>query len=231
MPPRSDVCKRGHDLSKAYIRPDGKGRECFECRSQRFRDKQRAAAPPTAAAIIGLKERFATYVAKRGPDDCWPWQGSRSRRTGYGGFRVGYRTARAHVAAFVIASGSLPAGIVCHTCDNPPCCNPAHLYDGTDQTNADDRVARGRTARGDRNGARAYRANRARGERHRSAKLSDDQVAAIRRLHGHGRTQVSLAAEFGVSQSNIGCIVRGETRVPFSAESVREIRQGRGEAI
>ncbi len=87
--------------------------------------------------------RFVDYSA--GHEACWPWGGSRDK-DGYGQARCrGLATRKAHVVVWVLAGYSVPLGsILCHTCDNPPCCNPQHMFLGTHQTNADDKVAKGR---------------------------------------------------------------------------------------
>lgn len=77
-----------------------------------------------------------------------------------------------------------------HTCDNPPCCNPRHLYEGDHQDNHNDMDRRGR---------------RRIGERHPSAKLTEDDVRAIRK---DNRTLVSIAADYGVTFALIGAIKR-----------------------
>jgi hypothetical protein len=93
-----------------------------------------------------LEVRFWAKVDKSG--DCWEWTGTRTRQ-GYGGFRVGDRTVKAHRFAWsVIASrGAIPAGlVVMHLCDNPPCVRPEHLRLGTVADNNRDREAkRGRS--------------------------------------------------------------------------------------
>ena|SRR5215831_13767317 len=78
-------------------------------------------------------------------DDCWPWPGGETGK-GYGQFRVGNtKKIGVHVAAFLVFKGSIPAGHdVCHSCDNPSCWNPAHLWLGTRQRNMQDAVAKGR---------------------------------------------------------------------------------------
>lgn len=93
-------------------------------------------------------DRILARVDKRaGPDKCWPWVGG-SLNEGYGCIRLGSSHGRivlAHRAAWAIANGPIPDGLfVLHHCDNPPCCNPAHLFLGTHQDNMDDMVAKGR---------------------------------------------------------------------------------------
>lgn len=75
---------------------------------------------------------------------CWEWQGATN---GHGYGQLGYNGKRttAHRLSYELSNGEIPAGVlVRHTCDNPPCCNPAHLILGTHLDNAADRVARGR---------------------------------------------------------------------------------------
>lgn len=95
-----------------------------------------------------VAERFWEKVAKAGPDDCWLWTDF-CDRDGYGRFRHSpWRTMRAHRIAWMLANGvQIDAGIfVCHTCDNPSCVNPAHLWLGTCGDNARDMAAKGRAA-------------------------------------------------------------------------------------
>lgn len=74
-----------------------------------------------------------------GPSECWEWSGSRDRK-GYG-FGDG---GRAHRLAWEWENGPVPAGLmVLHRCDNPPCCNPKHLFVGTALDNARDALAKG----------------------------------------------------------------------------------------
>jgi hypothetical protein len=91
-------------------------------------------------------ESFWARVRCGNPDECWPWQGAKSDQ-GYGrvsGF--GLRNVGAHRIAFGLTHGwdAISAVFVLHRCDNPPCCNPAHLFAGTAQDNALDMVAKGR---------------------------------------------------------------------------------------
>lgn len=92
-------------------------------------------------------ERFAEKVRRGAPDECWPFTGS-GDEFGHGQFFVSPErgTVPAHSFALELATGSrCPEGKeCCHDCDNPPCCNPAHVYFGTRQQNVDDMWRRGR---------------------------------------------------------------------------------------
>lgn len=93
--------------------------------------------------------RFWAKVHICGPDDCWPWLRAVDR-DGYGWFTVGthrdHRPYRAHRIAFIISFGVIPDTVhVLHDCDNPPCCNPAHLWPGSNAENIRDRNTKGRS--------------------------------------------------------------------------------------
>jgi hypothetical protein len=94
-------------------------------------------------------------------------------------------------------NGPIPDGLcVCHACDNPPCINPEHLFLGTNASNTQDRQDKERQARG---------------ERAARSKLTEDEVREIRQLAAAGETQRSIGAHFGVTDKNVGFIVRRQT--------------------
>lgn len=145
-------------------------------------------------------ERFWSRVARGAPDACWPWLGS-LEVSGYGKISYRNRRRRVHCVAYELANGSpIPAGLfVCHSCDNPPCCNPAHLFLGTTADNMADMVAKGR-------------APQPLGERHRLAKVRAYQIPLIRARYAAGGTSYRLlAAEYGVTKDAIKKIVGRQT--------------------
>jgi hypothetical protein len=146
---------------------------------------------------------FWRLVDKRGPDECWPWLGRRLK-AGYGSFGWKCRTHTAHSLALRFSGGHVPAGrVVMHTCDNPPCCNPAHLRVATQAENLADMRAKGRDS---------LPPPALHGEESVVAKLTTEQVMAIRSAYRPGVSQASLARRYGVGQTHISKIVRGESR-------------------
>lgn len=99
-----------------------------------------------------LVDRFWSKVDRSGgPEACWPFTGSINVQHGYGQFRLGKQVARAHRVAVVLGDPprEIPAGMyVLHSCDNPRCCNPAHLRVGTQSENNKDQYARYRRPAG-----------------------------------------------------------------------------------
>lgn len=129
-------------------------------------------------------ERFMAKIDKRAPDECWPWTGYR-KATGYGEFSTSEKRYLAHRLALRFSGVDVqPGAVVMHSCDNPPCCNPAHLSVGTAADNNRDMVAKGRN-------------------RHvcSTAKLTPEQRNVI--ISRRGEPLPKLAAEFGVAKSTI----------------------------
>lgn len=96
-----------------------------------------------------LKERFWRHVTIS--PACWEWNGTKYKQ-GYGKTWTSGKnpkTLSAHRVSWELHNGPIPQGIdVLHSCDNPPCVKPDHLFLGNDQDNADDKVRKGRQAKG-----------------------------------------------------------------------------------
>lgn len=150
-------------------------------------------------------KRFWDHVIQGKVNECWPWTGYRLA-SGYGQLGVSYTRWRAHRYAYYLTHGDFPRKMfVCHRCDNPPCCNPAHLFLGTPSDNHADMCAK------QRHGKRPLDSYQ-RGEQHATAKLTNTDVNTIRALyHAGSYTQARLADMFGVTQPAIGAITRRRT--------------------
>lgn len=148
---------------------------------------------------LTLEQKLLTKI--REEDGCWVWTGYKCKR-GYGKIRINGIWKRAHRIMHELRKGPLLEGqVVLHSCDNPSCINPDHLSAGTQKDNVHDMLKKGR-------------ANRNKGERHHSSKLTDDEVREIRRRYSpgeHGKGAHVLAREFGVSKPVILDIIHRKT--------------------
>lgn len=139
-------------------------------------------------------ERFWKYVKKT--NTCWLWIGTKTT-AGYGALRLrGESKQQAHRFSYELHKGTIPNGMcVLHSCDNPPCVNPSHLWLGTLKDNAIDREKKGRGVDN-------------KGEKNSRAKLTLNQVEKIRELYETAKYfQRELGVLFSVSRSNIREIV------------------------
>jgi len=145
---------------------------------------------------INTEEVFWERVDIKGADDCWEWKAKRYPY-GYGAFKYKGKQCGAHRYAYAFANGvpEESLGVVRHTCDNPPCCNPRHLVNGTYADNNQDMIAKGR-------GVTVH------GELHGMCKLNEKQVRDIIDREAMGEKQRVLAAEYGVSPPYISSIAR-----------------------
>src|SRR6185437_1359919 len=130
-------CLRGHPFDAG--RPGE--RRCSICR----REREHPGSKPRVVRTI--EEKFHAKVGPPNASGCREWIGARNPyRGGYGIFWVSKgATVLAHRMAWELAYGPIPDGLlVCHRCDNPPCCEPSHFFLGTDADNARDKVSKGR---------------------------------------------------------------------------------------
>jgi hypothetical protein len=180
--------------------------------------------------------RFWSKVKIGKPDECWNWTAG-TAPGGYGAIWMKGKMIRAHRVSYYCFNGDPPNDkpLICHKCDNPKCCNPAHLFAGSSKDNSEDMSQKGRNqkgechyskrhpekiirgakhysnmhpekvASGERNGARTRPDRVARGERQGLSKLNTSAIYEIRRLFEGGASKACIAKQFGVTR---GCIIK-----------------------
>lgn len=139
---------------------------------------------------------FWEYVDKKGPDECWNWLGHKTK-DGYGRITAERQNWWTHRLAYESAKGPLPPwspdNEVQHSCNNPSCCNPAHLWLGTRADNMKTAGEQGTLSR--------------KGLQNGNSKLSPEQVIAIRADERSSRT---VASEYGIEKTQVLRIRRGD---------------------
>lgn len=160
-----------------------------------------------------VSEWFWNYVEKN--EGCWWWRGSIALN-GYGRTFMNGRWHYAHRLAWQIAHGVVPAGMyICHSCDNPGCVRPDHLFLGTPADNHHDARSKGRLRSNPPTGARHWAHQHPervrRGEANNKAKLTEAQVRELVKAHRNGSSQTELARQYGIRQSSVWQILAGHT--------------------
>lgn len=161
-----------------------------------------AVRPKALHRHLPAETRFFAQVDREPTDPvakakgCWLWTGAKDKN-GYGRIRVNGRQMHAHVFSWEIRYCPMPPGKWgLHTCDNPSCVNPEHVYPGTPQANVQDRMEHGRAMRGEEN---------------HKAKLTAEQVKSIRAAWEAGQHNKSeIARQYNVTNMLVGKIIRRE---------------------
>ena len=149
-----------------------------------------------------MKKSFEKNVIRK--EGCWGWKGSVAK----GGYpvmtcRKACGPDRGHRTSWVIHNGKIPEGLfVCHSCDNPICTNPDHLWIGTHKQNNDDKIAKCRQS----NIPPPHKV----GSENGSSKLKEDQVKEIKILLKKGLTSRDIGKQYGVSKTTILRIKTGK---------------------
>lgn len=140
-----------------------------------------------------IEKRFWPRVNKA--EGCWEWTGSLFQKTGYGQFSIGYNNYLSHRVSWWLTNGDPEDRCVLHSCDNPKCVRPDHLFLGTFSDNTRDAIKKGRLQ---------IKA----GEQCSYAKLTSEDVRTIRRLFSNKeKRNCELAATYNVVPSCITNIV------------------------
>lgn len=143
------------------------------------------------------EKRLWPRVNKGSPSECWEWTGARTE-AGYGILTIKYKNYLAHRLAWELhGKTKIPDGVfICHHCDNPPCCNPAHLFLGTQADNLRDASIKGRIMKG---------------ENHISTILTIDDIRKIRYLGSINIPRKKIGESFGISRQAVTDILYKRT--------------------
>jgi len=134
-------------------------------------------------------KKFWSKVNKNTDNGCWEWSGCKDRK-GYGEFRIFGDNYQAHRIAYMLANGGIPSNIsVCHKCDNPKCCNPDHLFAGTNRDNMIDLLLKGKKP---------------------DTKLNPQSVKSIREAFKNGVSRAELRQKYNISATCLNSLLRGE---------------------
>jgi hypothetical protein len=161
-------------------------------RQKKLREQRNSLTESEKFAL--LKSSYEKYVIRQ--EGCWGWSASLSGK--YGKVHYFGKYIMAHRASYMIHKGEIGDLNVLHSCDNPPCTNPDHLFLGTTLDNVRDKIKKGRD-------------NTAKGENTRHAKLTGEQVIKIKRLLSSGVISRVIAEAFDVNMTTIADIKQGRS--------------------
>lgn len=140
--------------------------------------------------------RFWNKVTTQDSDECWEWQAGLNP-DGYGRVSLRCKSYGAHRVSYFLQHQKDPGELcVCHTCDNPKCVNPSHLWLGTFGDDMRDMTKKGRGV-----------IPHVPGSKHGAAKLTEQQVLDIRAQYANGQDQYTLGRKYGVAHQTIHCLV------------------------
>jgi hypothetical protein len=169
--------------------------------------KKNGEGPRPPGKPANTPEVLWSKVDKRGEDECWNWLGLKNKQ-GYGRVQINEWSYYAHRVIYSLVypnaiewrapKNSTESGFLLHTCDNPSCCNPKHLFLGTHADNMADKVAKGRSP--DFSGDKGPR-----------AKLTMAQAREIRQLRKEGVSARELSQRYEISLPSIKTLLRGDS--------------------
>lgn len=169
--------------------------------------KKNGEGPRPPGRPANTTEVLWSKIEKRKEDECWNWIGYKNEQ-GYGRVQINEFSYYAHRVIYAMVypdtiewrapKNSTESGFILHTCDNPSCCNPKHLFVGTHADNMADKSAKGRTP--DFSGEKGPR-----------AKLSMVQAREIRQLRKDGISARELSVRYALSLPSIKTLLRGDS--------------------
>lgn len=155
--------------------------------------------------LKSIHERLMSRV-KAMPSGCLEWQGTKTRG-GYGSISINSVDTPTHRAMYEALNGKIPSGMfVCHTCDNPPCINPEHLFLGTAKDNMQDSIVKGRFKFNFKKGNKITL-----GRAPENRALTEQDVKEVRKKLSSGERVCDIAKLYGVTRYVIGDINRRKT--------------------
>lgn len=169
---------------------------CLDCQCQVSRKSKARCRKCAVKFKEDPQKRFWFHVRKT--PTCWIWEGAKNGNFGHGIFRFDSgKNILSHRFSWTIHNGPIPEGMnICHTCDNPPCVNPNHLWAGTTKDNVHDMIKKGRS-------------NPPRGERQGNSKLTEEQVRSIRKEYIPGVTlQADIAKKYNIRYQTVDGICK-----------------------
>jgi len=141
-----------------------------------------------------FEERFWSKVKRIPFHECWEWLGA--TRGGYGRLCRNRQWFSAHRISYELTKGMIPKGMcVCHSCDNPGCVRPDHLFLGTHVENMKDMVKKGR-------------ASKRKGSSHPRSKLTENKIVEIRK---ENLSMSKIAAKYGIGKTTVFHILNKNT--------------------
>lgn len=194
-----ETCEREFEWRRHDSQPDARfcGKKCTN-RDFGIKGNEKRLFWPTATDEEKRARMIASFeekvIRQKG---CWRWKDSLDKN-GYAYIYAGKnKHYKAHRLSYEMYKGDIPQGfLVCHSCDNPTCTNPEHLWLGSIKENSEDSVKKGRSCHG---------------ESRPLAKLKDSDIPEIRKMLSLGVTKAFLSRKYGVSFMAISLVGQGKT--------------------